>query len=85
MRIVDCDNNFEVKFDEWKALGYLKAYPIRRIAVFFMPDMESFVKPFSQKKEHDGMTVQEYDEESGILLDKYIENSERELMNKIPF
>lgn len=73
MRIVDCDNNFEVKFDEWKALGYLKAYPLRRIALWL-----TTIAPMDDE-------VKEYDKESDKLLDKYIEDSERELTNQIPF
>lgn len=73
MRIVDCDYNFEVKFDHWKALGYLKSYPLRRLALWLttMGTIEDEVKA--------------YDKESDRLLEKYIENSERELMNQIPF
>jgi len=76
--MIDYDNKFEENFDQWKALGYLKGYPMRRLKIYFVDDMKTFVKPIDSE-------VLRYDRESSELMDKYIDESEEILTQQIPF
>ena len=80
------ESHFDQNFDEWKALGYLKSYPFRRLNTFLIGGLEHIDNERKLVNHHINKSeVYQYEKDSDKLLDEYIENSERELLANIPF
>lgn len=66
------------RFNEWRALGYLRAWPIRHLTIHLSLGLDTFVR------QPDSTAVKE-NEELGRWISQYAENTEKWLLRELPF
>lgn len=76
---IDYNNTFDTDFDLAKAFNYLRNFRGRRLAVYFYPSYEQWIgTPYPKE-------AMEYNNEGDEFIEKYIEWSQQELIDEIPF